>query len=902
MKINKVVKWATFPIWGPTLPLIFTGQRLIKSHHSQKRVIKSLLEKQGEGFGTLPDTVEPPKSFDEAVKLAEQSWAINGREFSIDSLCSQLLMKKRLFLLGIYFFWMIGLCQLLKGDLINAAALIIVPASVLSMIFVTQFRIWQLKNHRLTAEERGGIEYFKSESPWFMQCLNPELKRPTLICIFIIVIGLGTFFSFSAHAENLDQITNASDRSTDLSRQGLLTIYGQIVNDPLAVGSEDGGDTYISSVFKVFTMTLLIVGTAWAGYIAVKKVGHSAHDGQFMDKEQHSLWMPIRVLSGFSMLVPTASGWSLSQLLMLYAASKVGVGAANLASDATVNAFLNGQSFVLQPIAPSTESLARSLFAANLCMFGINASLDGTKAAGGIVYPTDYVNQSATGNGFILKSSSFTCGGATLVLPKDENLLSNLGIIASVDQTEIINAHEEGLSEMQSALMKDAKNFVDSVLNRQANADAPLMNAESAIQYASQLYENKVTAALRNSSNNTQMKHLASLIGEQIKTEGWWALGGFYQTFAVANNRTAESAGAKAAAFGQSNNQVPASADIYEIVIRAFKAQQSITDNTNAGVLTAKSSYRENEITDASSLLGYVFNQFGQNLTTGAMNLGVGENNQTNPLIAMKNLGDYVISSAEITLGVYTAARVAVGLADESLAGTVFNKFTGAIGAMKGAIDALSPYITIIIIALFSLGISLSVYIPLLPFIIWTAACINWLVIVGEAIFAAPLWALAHLSGEGEGMGPKTTHGYIFLLNVMIRPILMVGGFFMGGAIVIVGGTLINKVIPAAMANAQFDSTSGIITFIGYLTLYCSFSITLIGSAFSLINVVPDQVINWVGGYAASTLGREMTDKAGSSTNILASKTESTLNNGGKGGSTPGGGAAKNTTPNAGIK
>ncbi|WP_216642147.1 hypothetical protein, partial [Citrobacter amalonaticus] len=56
-------------------------------------------------------------------------------------------------------------------------------------------------------------------------------------------------------------------------------------------------------------------------------------------------------------------------------------------------------------------------------------------------------------------------------------------------------------------------------------------------------------------------------------------------------------------------------------------------------------------------------------------------------------------------------------------------------------------------------GITLAIYIPLMPFLIWLAACVNYFVIIGEAIYASALWAFAHLLGNGEGMGQKTPTG-----------------------------------------------------------------------------------------------------------------------------------------------
>ena len=133
--------------------------------------------------------------------------------------------------------------------------------------------------------------------------------------------------------------------------------------------------------------------------------------------------------------------------------------------------------------------------------------------------------------------------------------------------------------------------------------------------------------------------------------------------------------------------------------------------------------------------------------------------------------------------------------------------------------------------------------------------------VVGEAVVAAPLWAMIHLAGEGDGFGHKTGHGYIFLLNCMVRPILMVIGFFLGGAIVIVGGKVLNELFMVAVANAQFDSFTGLVSIVGFVCIYVFVLLNMIHSCFNLILIVPDQVINWVGGHAAPNLGRDENDK-----------------------------------------
>lgn len=903
MDLKRIGKVVSAPIWLPLMPLTRTFKRLYRTHDNQREIIGQLKNEIRIKLNSHKDKANYEEfSFNEALSLAEKNAAKKGELFNLAERKKELIWKKRMVLMCIYLILMTGIVTALNVSIITGLIMIAFSFTVVFYAIPIQFRIWQIEKRRLSREEMGGFDNFKGEKRWLLDTLNPYIKSSTtkILLTALIVIILGV--PLASYAENLNDLTTAADRGTDISRQAMVTLFGQIVNDPLNGIAEDGGDSLVSQILKIFSSTLLIVGTAMGGYLIMQKTAQTAHDGQFLDRDRSSFWMPIRVLASFSMLTPLPNGWSLSALLMLYAASKVGVGGANLGTDASIDAFMTGQSFVLQPVAPSTTSLARSLFEANLCMFGINSSLDQQSISGGIVFSSDYINQTPMTNGFILKSRSYTCGGATIAIEENKSLISKLGISADIDVSAIRDAHTEGLNEMQRALREGAKQFVEGVLSRQQDESAQLVNAEAIIQHASQIYENRVTAAIRSSNVNSQLNNLTSQVAETIKSEGWFALGSWYQTLAVANNRVGNSASAKGSSFGASTGQIPVSSDNYKLAMSAYGAQKSVTDNSSAGVLTAKSSFESNKVNDAASLLSYVFNTGGQSLTQSLISQSQNDNGQVNPIISMKNLGDNLIVSAEASLVAYAGIKAFIAGSNETLIGTVVNKASGVGAALQSVGDTLDPYVAVCLIMLITAGISLSIYIPLMPFLIWTAACINYLVIVGEGIFASALWAFSHLLGNGDGMGQKTAHGYIFILNLMFRPILMVGGFFLGGGIAVVGGTILNKMFPAAIANAQFDSVTGIVTILGYLVIYCSTAITIISLSFSLINIVPDQVINWIGGHVSPSLGRDMSDKAGNSVNVLASKTESGLNRGSSGGAPKNGAIPKSPKPENGIK
>lgn len=705
-----------------------------------------------------------------------------------------------------------------------------------------------------------------------------------------VLLGIATFgFSLQALADatTLSGIADAARRSGDKSREALVSIYGNVVNNPLATGGAGGGDTILASVFQVTNAALLVIGGMFAAYMLFRKISQTAHDGAVFDKQRNTLWDPVRLVWGISALVPTANGWALSQLLMLWAASLMGVGIANLGTDASVAAFNDGKSMVVQPVMPSTVSLARSVFEMNLCMHSINAALAQAEASGALITQDGYVQQSPTSSGFALKNTSFVCGGADINAALEPQSQSTNWFSGTIDASDIRRAHLTALQQMQATLNSAAQGFVTGVLQRQAGAGS-VPDAEMSIQSASLQYENTISAIAATKQGN--IAELASKLSNAIKEGGWLTLGAWYQTFGQANTKLSDAVAAKASVYGMSADGDPAMLSVLRTTSNAFRAQQSSSSyNPTLGTSGAGDYSKGATGTDSSQVIGSIFAAPGQRLVNYLIDLNAGGEGrgQVNPLIKMKNLGDYTMVAGETALAAYVAASVLMevkdGLSAAGLAAKAVNAVTSMGDVLGGVLKAASPFMVMAILALFVLGGMLSTYLPMVPFIVWFGAAVNWLVVVGEAIIAAPLWALAHLGGEGDGMGHKSAHGWIFLLNVSVRPILMVIGFFLGGAGVVAGGTLLNQMFGIALANAQFDSMTGLVSIIFYLTMYCSMCLNLVHSSFNLIFIVPDQVINWVGGHASGSLGRDDNDKMRNALNVFGAKLEQNMKSGNSG-------------------
>jgi len=706
-----------------------------------------------------------------------------------------------------------------------------------------------------------------------MKTILPRL----LLTLFLVLLQAPVTFAQSAPSgANLGAISQAARRTDDESRRALIAIFGQVVNDPLAKGAASGGgDTVLASIFQTTNAALLAIAIFVAGYTIFRRTISIAHKGTMFDEASRTIWSPLRMVWGVSALVPTANGWSVAQLTMLWAASVMGIGTANLAVDAAAAAFENGAGMVMQPVMPQTADLARGIFESDLCMHGINYGLAQIANQGGLTDGSEYVNQAPIEGGFRLVDGhqTFSCGGAHIDASQfqpstfGQQRSTSLLDWSQFDVGAIYKAHQDGLAQMQRMLDPDAKQFVEAVAAAQQGRGGALRDPNIVIQSAANAYEGIVQSQVGERIGD--MTNLSDAMVESLRSKGWWMLGSWYQTFAMANTRLSDAVAGKATYQPPSPVGDPGPTATWQAALAAYRVQ---TANSTAAVTPGQptsGAQAAGGTGGANSLIASVFHSPGQALLkmmTNDLTLGGAPNGQVNPLIRMKNTGDYAMGVAETAL----AATVALSVVKEEkdgwsligIAAKAGNLVTGIGDALSGVYKAVYPYVFILILAFFLFGVTLSVYLPMVPFVIWFGACLNWLLVVAEGVVAAPLWAMTHLSDAGEGLGQATRHGYLFMLNMCMRPFLMVIGFFLGGGILQVGGTFLMSGFTLAVANAQFDSITGLASVIAYFWVYIQLCLITVHTSFNVILLVPDQVIAWAGGQATARLGYDTHDQA----------------------------------------
>jgi conjugal transfer/type IV secretion protein DotA/TraY len=129
-----------------------------------------------------------------------------------------------------------------------------------------------------------------------------------------------------------------------------------------------------------------------------------------------------------------------------------------------------------------------------------------------------------------------------------------------------------------------------------------------------------------------------------------------------------------------------------------------------------------------------------------------------------------------------------------------------------------------------------------------------------------PLWALAHLRIDSEGLpGDVAMGGYYLILEIFLRPFLIIFGMLGGIAIYTAQANILNDIWPLVTSNlAGFDvpdaanaaspDSTGAIRFLRgavdqmFFTVIYAIVLYMLGmSSFKMVNLVPNYILRWMG-------------------------------------------------------
>lgn len=149
----------------------------------------------------------------------------------------------------------------------------------------------------------------------------------------------------------------------------------------------------------------------------------------------------------------------------------------------------------------------------------------------------------------------------------------------------------------------------------------------------------------------------------------------------------------------------------------------------------------------------------------------------------------------------------------------------------------------------FMVSLVLMLFTPIIPFVRFVLGIAAWLLALFEAMVAAPLVALMHLRGDEDGMaGRSIILCYVLVLQVALRPVLMIFGL-MGGLIVFLTMLVfLNQLFAIIFAGLSGTGQIGSLWFVATSLLYALLAIGMANACFKLIDWLPARTMTWLSG------------------------------------------------------
>lgn len=673
-------------------------------------------------------------------------------------------------------------------------------------------------------------------------------------------------------------------------KQFLSQLFGGLVG-----GSGERGDP-IEELLKVFNAGVLVIGGILVFYTLVAGTLSTAHDGEMLGKRWSSLWVPIRTTLGAAAIMPTmgvAKGYCVIQAIVIWLALQ-GVGMANT----MWNAFLGngasnvvGEAFYAPPGASrQIRQTFNDMFMSNVCTAAFRKSQgvlgDAAASVGVPIIAASVTRKSmADFSGYLYGPGGTMCGKVYMMtgLPAGAGSTVAFGMDGPAASASLVNSREiaEALRPIHQSNMDNAQAQLQQLAEQLVNNDS-MTNEQAQTQYnnlINSLVQN-YTTQLKDTAQSTYLAQRDSINASVVKgmQDDGWAMAGIYYMAIVraqdeitrAISQTPASASGELWGTGKVATDIMTTGGVAGATINA--AANSFVNSGDRGASLARArnivkqsnsgaTSRVEAIADDAAGESWVMKVVSWFMNDDMTFLGNSQFAQQgqNPIIMAKNLGE------NMTAGAWTA----LGIGGSILA-------LSGMDVLGTGIGDWATVFTPVLFALFAMfvvpGATLSTYIPMIPYILWIGVVIGWIILVVEAVIAAPIWAVAHMAPDGDGVVGRGGQGYMLVLSLTLRPPLMILGLACSIALMKPIGYFINSTFLGAFAIGVNPGPFALTQAIAGCVLYTIVMISVIHRVFTLIHVVPDRILRWIGGG-----GNELGEEARSVEGMSASKAVAAL-------------------------
>ena len=659
---------------------------------------------------------------------------------------------------------------------------------------------------------------------------------------------------------SVPQIPTAEVAANDVSVKVLNSLFGEGWH-ALLPGGDTGATTATNIFFPVLekfnTISWAAVGILFAYTMALGIAG-TAHSGEPLGKRYSTLWTPLRFAFANAMLAPVVKGLSIFQIIILasvgfstnfanwvwsasldYLQETGGRVSTTLPGDRLHEGYTLAQG-VLQGLVLQEHRVVREGY--SLSGSGVSNWQVSTTGGGETSYRMLFQAPVPEGAQTTFKDGDY--GAVLVVCGSDEG--GEGGTLASMG----VNACT-AMRNSVAGLITDLHPVARAIVTPDADPD-PRAFLRAISNYNTR-YSSAMQSQVLSRMSAAQKEELNSFVA-QAKGQGWLTAGIYYWTIARVNEKAGNLMSM------QASYSDGAARDIQNVSLEmsgSFERMKKLLSDAAGpgGDLEGMSDLASLEGAD-DGILAKIKSVCSVPLRKATMSMVDSLSESGDPLVAMSSYGHHIIGIGEGLVGAAIAAAGAAAAMEgvEGAAGKV--PVVGKVARFfTGAGKALSKMAALALVALaipvFLLGFVWAYYLPSLPFILFLSSFCGWLILVVEALVAAPLWIAAHAMPEGDGMaGEKGKAGYMLLLNILMRPPLMVAGVW--AALFLVDGLApwLGKAMKVFMYSVTGGTMFGVFSMFAMITIFTILLYILSHKLFGLIVHLPDSVIRWVGGGA----------------------------------------------------
>lgn len=753
----------------------------------------------------------------------------------------------------------------------------------------------------------------------------------------------------------------------DQSLQYLGTIFGNVG------GVLAGNNPFMGTLFLTINTIALTVGAVIVVYTTVVGLMMTAHEGEFLGKKWSGLWVPIRMVAGVASLFPSASGYSMIQVVIMWIIIQ-GVGAADALWSTALNSKKVGDAMSAAGAAVSTTTIGTTSTIGGIFK-GLVCEKTAMMTAPGVTSDQVNLKRATRGSNFAnsVNSATYamgpngdgTCGvlskcnqdricaqqgqdspGCTVCQAQNAALLRVIPLLGDIAQS-VANADNTYLTFYYTAnkpsspdveatgwmrdyctannltfkppnatccdppgeaplpkitpgvpppegppckVEKDPKPPRDFPFPRAAPANNNNMSTEgdnSELNWIRTKPESDYVKALKNSPNfiktnadeyNTALSTAAKNLkpgpplppdsGEKcsaanptsIASCGWIVAGAFFYKLVALSKQSIQSTTMDF----QMKGVPPAASDVstrynYQAASQLINAVQTADDGSDdKGIKTSATVPG-----DAGSDYGVALKETAGTLSDSFMNMlrystrertGVGNGGV---LLSIADFGQNLLIIAQLFYVVFMAvAAVGAGFAS---VGTFIAIGTGNISTpleiIKAVNNVLMPGFYLLMGALITMGALMGMYIPMIPFVVFTASVIGWFIAVIEAMVAGPIIALGIMSpgGQSEVFG-RAEPSIMIIFNLFLRPTLMVFGLLVASFLAEVVATFICSGFKFMMWDVM-NYAPGLVEEIIFIAIFASLIFTSMNQVFTLIHHIPERILTYLSGGTAMQYG-----------------------------------------------